>query len=461
MTQSGGGGGQTPKRSFFTAAVIFLFTLVCFLPNQALPVGGNTGLQVGQIVALLSPLTVLVWGWLPKRQTLAILLLISPLLLSTFLVVLLRQALSDEVALKNLIIALAVFVVLLPAGGIVNERLLAPLLSGAASAMILHAGVGAYQAYSFTKDVFPLPSLYKQNPSFSTGIARDLDTWALYVKRPFGLFPEPSAMSASFGPWIVLFVGLLLYPKLGGWTTRVMRTLLLLATASGIGLIIMARSGYMTSLLAILLLIGLPALRKVGLQLHRPRNLLALVGLVLLGATVAILSFTYLNSRLDLQENSSWTARLSSIIWALGYLGSNLTNLFFGVGPGQSYLILQDPNLSGTGEQSSELAVTAVWSVVVSYVQESGLLGALALVLVLIMVLRAILRSSAPLLGSGCLLAWLVGVTLTTSYLPLLPIWIFLGVLLGWDRVFEVRATTPKASDYRVEISPTSKGAEV
>jgi hypothetical protein len=422
-------------------------------------VGGNTGLQVGQILALLSPLAFLVWGWLPKRQTLAILLLILPLLVSTFLVVLLRQALSDEVALKNLIFALAVFVVLLPAGGIVNERLLAPLLSGVASAMILHAGVGAYQAYSFTKDVFPLPSLYKQNPSFSTGIAQDLDAWALYVKRPFGLFPEPSAMAASFGPWLVLFLGLLLYPKLGRWTTRGIRTLLLLATACGIGLIIMSRSGYMISLLAILLLIGLPALRKVGLQLHRPRNLLALVGLVLLGATVAILSFTYLNSRLDLQENSSWTARLSSLIWALGYLGSNLPNLFFGVGPGQSYLILQDPNLSGTGEQSTELAVTAVWSVVVSYVQESGLLGALALVLVLIVVLRAILRSSAPLLGSGCLLAWLVGVTLTTSYLPLLPIWIFLGVLLGWDRVFEVQAT-PKVLDYRVESSPTSKGAE-
>ena len=459
MTQRGAGGVQPPKRSFFTAAVIFLFTLVCFLPNQALPVGGNTGLQVGQILALLSPLAFLVWGWLPKRQTLAILLLILPLLVSTFLVVLLRQALSDEVALKNLIIALAVFVVLLPAGGIVNERLLAPLLSGVASAMILHAGVGAYQAYSFTKDVFPLPSLYKQNPSFSTGIAQDLDTWALYVKRPFGLFPEPSAMSASFGPWLVLFVGLLLYPKLGYWTTRGIRTLLLLATACGIGLIIMARSGYMTSLLAILVLIGLPALRKVGLQLHRPRNLLALLGLVLLGATISILSFTYLSSRLDLQENSSWTARSSSLIWALGYLGSNLFNLFFGVGPGQSYLILQDPNLSGTGEQSTELAVTAVWSVVVSYVQESGLLGALALVLVMIVVLRAILRSSAPLLGSGCLLAWLVGVTLTTSYLPLLPIWIFLGVLLGWDRVFEVQAT-PKVSDYRVEISPTSKGAE-
>jgi len=450
----------TSKTTFFAASMTFLFTLVCFLPNQALPIGGNTGLQAGQIVALLSLPLFLVLGWLPKRQTLAILLLISPLLLSGFLTVFTRHALSEEVVVKNLVFTLAVFVVILPAGGIVNEKLLAPLLFGVASAVLLHAILGVYQAYSFTKDVFPLPSLYKQNPTFSTGIAQDLDTWAFYVKRPFGLFPEPSAMAASIGPWLVLIVGLLLYPKLGHWMTRGTRILLLLTTVSGIGLITMARSGYVGSLLAILLLVGLPALRNMGVRLHQPRNLLALVALILLGVAVLLLSFTYLDSRLDLQENSSWSARLGSIIWGLGYLGSNLTNLFFGVGPGQSYLILQNTDVTGTSQPPSALPVSAVWSVVVSYVQESGLLGALAFALILIMALQAIVRSSAPLLGSGCLLAWIAGVTFTTSYLPLLPVWVFLGVLLGWDRIFEGHVASSEPG-HRVGISPVSKGAKV
>jgi hypothetical protein len=68
-----------------------------------------------------------------------------------------------------------------------------------------------------------------------------------------------------------------------------------------------------------------------------------------------------------------------------------------------------------------------------------GLLGAVALALTLALVLRAIVRSSARLMGSSCLLAWLVGLVLTTSYLPMLPIWLFLGVLLNWDRIFEAR----------------------
>jgi hypothetical protein len=76
------------------------------------------------------------------------------------------------------------------------------------------------------------------------------------------------------------------------------------------------------------------------------------------------------------------------------------------------------------------------------YVLEAGLLGALVWALVLIMVSRAIVRSSARLMGSGCLVAWLGGVVLTTSYLPLSPIWLFLGVLLGWDRIFQVRAAS-------------------
>jgi O-antigen ligase len=221
---------------------------------------------------------------------------------------------------------------------------------------------------------------------------------------------------------------------------RGLRVQLLLAAVGGVALILLSSSGFTVWLLISLLLVGLPALKDRVLRLHRPGSLLAMIAFVLVGVALVYFSLAHVGSRLDIQENSSWSARLASLVWGLSYLGTSPSDLLFGVGPGQSYLLLQSPEASNLlPESSGELTVTAVWSVVVLYIQEMGLLGAVALALTLALVLRAIMRSSARLLGSSCLLAWLVGLLLTTSYLPMLPIWLLLGVLLNWDRIFEVR----------------------
>ena len=78
----------------------------------------------------------------------------------------------------------------------------------------------------------------------------------------------------------------------------------------------------------------------------------------------------------------------------------------------------------------------AIWSVAVEYYAETGLLGAAALLAVLAMAVGAIARSSAVLLGLCALGSWLVGVVVTTSYVSLSPVWLFLGVVLSWDRLF-------------------------
>lgn len=418
-----------------------MFAFLCLFPNPALPIGANTGLQAGQVVAMLSLPLFLALG-LPKRQALAALLLVLPVLLSAFLAVLTGRAISDEVAVKTLVSIMLVFVVLVPIGGIVSKRYTAPLLSGIAWAILLHTGVGLYQEYRFAQNEFPLLGLY-QNPSFTSGILGDPETWAVWVKRPFGLFPEPSAMAASIGPWLVLMLGLLLSPRLRHGMKRGTTTLLIATVICGVSLVALAQSGYMITLLACLLMVGLPNLKRTVLRLPHPSSMLILVAFVLTGVAVVTLSLVHLSPRLNVEENSSWLARLGSLLWGLSYLGTSPSNLFFGVGPGQSYLILQSPgalsSLPPVG--STELAVTAVWSVAVNYVQEAGLVGALALALVLSLVLRAVVRSSARLIGLSCLVAWLVGIVLTTSYLPLLPLWLFLGVLLGWDHIFGSRAT--------------------
>ena len=433
-------GLSEPKPRFFSTAAVFLFALICFFPNPGLPVGTNTGLQAAQIVALLSVPVVLILG-LPKRQTLSVLLLILPVLLSGFLVVVTDRAVSNEVAFNSIAAMVLVLVVLLPAGKIVRGRYTVPLLCGVAWAIVLNAVVGLYQAYRFAQDEAPLVGLY-QNPSFTNFIDNDPELYALYVKRPFGLFPEPSAMAASIGPWLILIAGLLLYPKLRQGMTRGTLAQLLLAAVCGVGLILMSRSGFAIWLLAGLVLVMLPYLKDRVLRLYRPGSLIVLMTLVLVGATIVALYFTLLGSRLDIQENSSWSARLASLVWALTYLGTGLSNMLYGVGPGQSNLILLSSGpFNLPGASSGGLAVTAVWSLVVTYILETGLLGALALALVLIMILLAIVRSSARLVGFSCLAVWLAGVVFTTSYLSLLPIWLFLAVLLGWNRLFQLRAT--------------------
>ena len=77
-----------------------------------------------------------------------------------------------------------------------------------------------------------------------------------------------------------------------------------------------------------------------------------------------------------------------------------------------------------------------IWSVAVIYYAETGLLGAAALLAVLAMAVGAIARSSAVLLGLCAFGSWLVGVIVTTSYSSLSPVWLFLGVVLSWDRLF-------------------------
>lgn len=437
----------SPKARFLSAAAVFLFAFACFCPNPALPLGGSTGLQIGQVMALLSlPIVVLVG--IPKRQALVSLLLLLPVLLSGFLIVALERVPSVEVALKTQIATALVFVVLVPVGRATNKSLVVPLLCGAACAIVLNAGVGAYQAYQFARDEFPLPGIY-QNPSFNSFITQDPERYALYVKRPFGLFPEPSAMAASIGPWLILAAGLLLYPKLRQSMTRGAIAQLLLALVCGASLIILSSSGFTVWLLASLFLVSVPYLKGRVLRLHRPSNLVVLIALVVVGAVLVGLSSAYVGARLDVQENASWSSRLASIVWSLSYLGNSVGNLLFGVGPGQSYLILQSSSMQAAS--FGGIAVTAVWSLLANYVLETGLFGALALTLVLVMVVHAIVRSSARLLGFSCFMAWLAGVLLTTSYLPLLPLWLFLGVLLGWDRIFRAPPTA-KNDDPRTRV---------
>jgi hypothetical protein len=292
--------------------------------------------------------------------------------------------------------------------------------------------------YWSTYGSFPLIDIY-QNPSFTGTTQRAADSFVLLM-RPFGLFPEPSAMTASVGPWLVLFTGLLLYPKLRYGMRNGLKVSLIVAVVSGVPLVIASVSGYAVILLVSMLLVALPVIRSQIVRLHNPKSLIVLAVLILVGVVIVYLAVLQLGSRVEGigQSDESWQTRLNSIIWSFVYLSSHLGSVLAGVGPGQSAEILQTKATTFVNYLSdAPIAVNgSVTSVVATYMQEMGLLGTLALSLLFVIILRAILRSSALLLGLSSFMAWLGSIILTTSYGVLSPIWFFFGVLLVWDRIF-------------------------
>lgn len=407
----------------------FVFVFSCFFPNPALPAGSSTGLQLSQALALLF-LPVMLFKGMPVRHSLALLLVLLSMAASGFYVVLTGRAITDEVVVKVTVATMLALLPLVPLGWLLLKGYTLHVLRAAAWGIIANGLLGAYQLYSFARNTFPAMWIY-QNPSYGDFIQSQEIEWALYVKRPFGFFPEPSAMSSSIGPWLVLIVGLLMYPGMLRGATKRMKTLFWAALVLGLALIITSQSGYMLPLMASMLVVSLPMLARLAIRAYRPGNMLFLSILGISGVVLAVVAISYLGERLDFQ-NDSWQQRGSSIIWGIYYLGTDLGVLLFGVGPGQSYEMLWQAG----GEQNLSSG-SAVWSVTVNHLQEQGLVGGLAMLVVLGLVARAIIRSSRRMAGFACLLAWLAGVILTTSYISLSPIWLFLGALLLWDHIFD------------------------
>ena len=390
------------RRGWSRAA--WLFAFACFFPYPALAIGGNTGLQVSQVAALAAiPFLV---ARPPGRSFRATLLLLGPVFVSMFLNHMFADVPSPDVLVKQSIAIILAVLVIWPADWLADRDLFREVLAAAGAAIVLHSLIGLLQLYSFSKDQFPLLFLYV-NPSFlsmqawgeegvqaGTGLALG---YALYIKRPCGLFPEPSAMAASLGPWTVLLAGLLLDPGLRrrlGWRRA---WSVIPPVACGCLLLALSESGSTFALMAALLVI---CAGEVWRMVHAPRpSQLVMVALVLLsvasvlGYAISQLGSGHLEGRID----CSWGLRAASIRMGLTLNLSDLLNVAVGVGPGQSGPIIMS-HWSGPQIPKYQGSV-AIWSVAVCYYAETGLLGAAALLAVLAMAVGAIARSSAVLLG--------------------------------------------------------------
>jgi hypothetical protein len=408
---------RRPKHALWAA----LFGFFCFMPYPAVSVGNNSAIQIGNVLTLLMCLPVFLVPW-SRRGLWLYPLLLAPLALAT-----LRVGLSGEGDLSLCFKSLAVWG--LSCATMVATQLYAPdhaveMLTGIAVATLLHFAVGLLQMYCFTSGVFPLVSLYV-NPSFLS-VQENAEIIARYTQRPFGLFPEPSAMSSSLAPWVVFWTAYLCGAvPLNRQPRRRTRALFAAAAAAGLGLIIMSRSGHAAVTLAAMLPFAAVWLARNRATLGSYLVIVSVCGVLL--PVVLYSASQALGTRVGGSElgNSSWEDRTSSLVIGFSLMADgDPFGLVCGMGPGLSSTAVQD-----------EAGLEAVWSVLLPYVYETGVVGLLALCGVGYYLLRQWSSQPYTLAFAAFAAVWLVGVTITTSYNQLLPIWLALGWMTVWPAV--------------------------
>jgi hypothetical protein len=82
--------------------------------------------------------------------------------------------------------------------------------------------------------------------------------------------------------------------------------------------------------------------------------------------------------------------------------------------------------------------IDAVFSVLLTYVYETGLIGVVAIGAIGYYLLRVWKSVRFSLAFAAIAGVWLVGITLTTSYEQLLSLWLVLGCLTVWPEICEV-----------------------
>jgi hypothetical protein len=408
-----------------TALLAGALGFFCFLPYPAYSVGNTSALQIGNVFTLLMILPVFTLAW-RGRPFWIFPLILAPLVLSALKVAVVGGG-DVGVCFKTIAMwALSCLTLLIPP--IYARRHALDLLTGMALATLLHAGIGIWQYYSFAHGIFPLTEMYV-NQSFLS-VQDNAHIIAKYTQRPFGLFPEPSAMSSSLAPFILIWVahlcGILKFKHAPAPWQQV---LFAAAAAGGVGLMILSQSGHTAVTLAALVVFAVVWFKRCRATIRTYTILVGMLGVVMpLVLWVAALS---LGNRVGGSEmgNSSWAERSDSLRIGFSLLvGGDVPRILCGMGAG-----MMAPALWSVAQ------IDAVFSVLLTYVYETGLVGAIAVGCIGIYLVRVWKSIRFDLAFAVIGFVWLVGMTVTTSYEQLLPLWMALGWLAVWPEIFETK----------------------
>lgn len=420
-------GKGTPLHALFRGRngviAAYIIGFIVFLPYPAISAGGNTGIQLGDVFSLLFALPLVFLSW--KRNPYYLFgLILFPLVLSCLKVAIMREP-GVDTALKTSL-STGIWCVTLLTAQLFIPTFFMEVMCGVAAATLLHALVGAWQMYVFqTGGELPLQFLYV-NPSFYS-VQDYSETIVKYIQRPFGLFSEPSAMSSSLAPFVLLWLaemlGLVKYVRT---PKRWQRILFAAAAISGLLLIIASRSGHAMATLGFACVLGLAWLKTARATW---RNYLSILTVLMVVLPFAVW-MTYLAVGARVTEingaNESWQERSYSLVLGFDlWIHSDIWTILFGMGGSQS----------AVATSNSSAHIEAVYSVLLSYIYDNGVVSIIVVGWIGRFLYKIWQSTRFSVTYASIFLIWFIGITVITSYNMLLPIWFALGLLTVWPMV--------------------------
>ena len=234
--------------------------------------------------------------------------MIAPAVVSGCYVLLVGSALAPGVVPKSIVAMAMPFLIVIPTRRLLRGGHGEPFVLGAAYAILVHAAIGAYQVFAFERSTFPFEGLLRTNPAMAM-TPDQVATYVAFVRRPFGLFAEPSAMAACIGPWLVIITSALFARRRDGSRRRT--AILALALASGLALVVASKSGLAVPIVAA------TAIATLAAAFSWRRGAGVRAAALFLSAAIAFAAVVWLSenaaSRFELAQNDSWQARLESL----------------------------------------------------------------------------------------------------------------------------------------------------
>jgi len=312
------------------------------------------------------------------------------------------------------------------------------------AALIVSAIAGAYQYISFRQGQFPFTAMYQLNPVFAPWNATSIPVFLSTGGRPFGLFSEPSAMAACIGPWLpLLLVMYAIVERSGVVVTSALRRSVAIGIGGGAILVAESQSGMaLFAIVGLLVTIAFFASARRSTGDGELRDLSGreleflsrrLLVVVLLAAPLGLLALRQRYGANGGTLNSSWALRWSSILAGLDLWLETVNHFVFGIGPGQTPRLIAKfaPVVI---KFYGFVRITTVWSIIVNFITEMGLLGLGVWIIAVGGIVRHVSRERLFRTAMVVvLILWLVAVGATTSYATLTPVWMLLGIMSIWD----------------------------
>lgn len=382
------------------------FVILAFLPYAAVPLGNSTNVSLAALFAAILAVRLMKS---PKMSVLIIVCSLVPFVASLFRLFTNSSGINANAYFTAAFGALTFFGSA-AAFQILRERM-AILIS---TCIALSSGIAIFQKFVFLdRGIVPWLEFYNL-PGYAS-VASNAQLIGLYIRRPFGLFPEPSFLAGTLALASAGLIILIAHHSLKlnflylASLTLAMFTIFLSDSGSGIVCIVILAAAVL-----------IPFVRR-----HKA-VLLLLPGILVVAGWLA---FGIATNRQSV-GNTSWNDRLASIVAGGRLWLADTTNFLVGVGRGMVPSHFQDGSIF-SGGITVYSNVPDIYSVLGRYILENGLLfGVPFIVWMSALLLRAGGRR-ANLLGTLAVILWLVVAGLTISYETAAWIWLLPGMCLG------------------------------